>query len=148
MTMAANAVFVDANVLVYTTFPHFPIHAAAFRRLDALSKTAHDFYTSRQVLREFLAVTTRPGFTSPMPDVVFLEYMVKDFESRFVVLEDDRMITRILLELIVNPGAKGRQVHDANIAATMRRHGIPTLLTHNTADFDRYRQWITVLPLV
>ncbi|MEH2170887.1 MAG: hypothetical protein V7K41_30400 [Nostoc sp.] len=41
----------------------------------------------------------------------------------------------------------GKQVHDANIVATMLVYGIPQLLTHNTSDFARFSGLITVLPL-
>jgi predicted nucleic acid-binding protein len=41
----------------------------------------------------------------------------------------------------------GKQVHDANIVATMLVYGIPKLLTHNTTDFARFSELITVLPL-
>ena len=42
----------------------------------------------------------------------------------------------------------GRQIHDANIVATMREYGIPNLLTDNTSDFTRFGHLITVVPLV
>jgi len=42
----------------------------------------------------------------------------------------------------------GKQVHDANIVATMLVHGVPNLLTHNAADFKRFSHLIAVLPLV
>ena len=41
----------------------------------------------------------------------------------------------------------GKQVHDANIVATMLVYGIPQLFTHNTSDFARFSGLITVLPL-
>jgi predicted nucleic acid-binding protein len=42
----------------------------------------------------------------------------------------------------------GKQVHDANIVATMQVYGIDQLLTHNVTDFDRFTEFITVLPLI
>src|SRR5437773_9652179 len=42
---------------------------------------------------------------------------------------------------------KGKQVHDANIVATMLGHGLDHILTHNTADFERFRGLIDVVPL-
>jgi hypothetical protein len=57
-------------------------------------------------------------------------------------------VTALRLELLKQPGARGRQVHHANIMATIRHYGIPNLLTHKTADFERYQSWITVMPLV
>ena len=41
----------------------------------------------------------------------------------------------------------GKQVHDANIVATMLVHGITQVLTHNITDFARFSSLITVLPL-
>jgi predicted nucleic acid-binding protein len=41
----------------------------------------------------------------------------------------------------------GKQVHDANIVATMLVHGITQLLTQNIADFSRFSSLITVMPL-
>ena len=42
----------------------------------------------------------------------------------------------------------GKQVHDANIVATMLAHGIPRLLTHNVTDFTRFAAIIAVEPLI
>jgi predicted nucleic acid-binding protein len=134
---AGSAVFLDTNVLVYLTFAHFPLHAAARRHIAELERLPVWFWISRQVLREFLAVTTRPGFLAPLPPVSFLAATLVGFESRFEVAEDDSNVTALLLQLVEKPGAQGRQVHDANIVATMLRYGIQYLLTHNTSDFDR-----------
>jgi predicted nucleic acid-binding protein len=41
-----------------------------------------------------------------------------------------------------------KQVHDANITATMLVYGIESLLTHNIADFQRFSHLITVVPLI
>ena len=38
----------------------------------------------------------------------------------------------------------GKQVHDANIVATMLVYGIPCLLTHNARDFERFGDMVTV----
>ena len=41
----------------------------------------------------------------------------------------------------------GKQVHDANIVATMQAYQIPYLLTANIGDFNRFSTLITLLPL-
>ena len=38
----------------------------------------------------------------------------------------------------------GKQVHDANIIATMKVYDIPALLTHNTEDFERFREVVRI----
>ena len=67
---------------------------------------------------------------------------------RFRVVEDGPGVTAELLRLLAAVTVQGRQVHDANIVATMLAHGVPNLLTHNAADFARYAPAVTVLPLV
>jgi len=42
----------------------------------------------------------------------------------------------------------GKQVHDANIVATMQANGGVRLLTDNTADFARFEPIFTLVPLV
>ena len=56
-----SAVFLDTNILIYASFPGTPFHEAARARLRELEDNGVSFRTSRQVLREYLAVTTRPG---------------------------------------------------------------------------------------
>ena len=145
---AGSAVLADTNVLVYVTFSHCEQHAAARRRMAEFDQAAVRWWTTRQVLREFVAVTTRTGFLEPLPPAAFVAQTVREFENRFEVAEEDRGVTALLLEMVEKPGAQGRQVHDANIVAAMRRPEIPYLLTNNGSDFIRYQPWITVLPLL
>ncbi len=105
------------------------------------------FWTSRQVLREFIAVATRPGAVTPSPTGQALAEAVGQFERQFEIADEDGSVTAILLGLVTSRKIQGKQVHDANIAATMQRYEIPWLLTHNTVDFMRYAPEINVLPL-
>ncbi len=106
------------------------------------------FWTSRQVLREFLASTTRPGAVVPPPTLDALSQAVRQFEAAFEIGNEDAAVTAILLDLLKSRMVQGKQIHDANIVATMRRYSIPWLLTHNTADFTRYVPDIIVLSLI
>ncbi len=54
------------------------------------------------------------------------------------VLEDGPLVTASLLQLCREVAVGGRQIHDANIVATMLAHGERRLLTFNVADFRRY----------
>jgi hypothetical protein len=56
-------------------------------------------------------------------------------------------VTARLLQLMEQIPIRGKQVHDANVVATMLAYDVHNLLTHNTADFARYRDLIAVLPL-
>lgn len=64
------------------------------------------------------------------------------------MLDDGPAVTARLLQTIEQNSVGGKQIHDANIVATMLVHEIPALLTHNTSDFKRFQEIITVMPLV
>ena len=145
---AGSAVFVDTNVLIYASFPELPLAQVARTRLNELKDADLSFWASRQVLREFLATATRPGTLKASSPVKEIVGSVRTWEKQLTIADEDAQVTQHLLAFLENPGARGKQVHDANIAATMRRYAIPYLLTHNTADFARYAPWVTVLPLI
>lgn len=143
-----STVFIDTNILIYLSFPGTPLYDAARARLSGLESEGTLFWTSRQVLREFLASTTRPGAIVPPPTLDALIQAVRQFEAELEIADEDAAVTAILLDLLKSRTVQGKQIHDANIVATIRRYGIPSLLTHNTADFTRYVPDINLLPLI
>ena len=57
--------------------------------------------------------------------------------SSFEVLEDGPIVTENLLALCREVSVGGRQIHDANIVATMLAHGERRLLTFSISEtFD------------
>ncbi len=54
--------------------------------------------------------------------------------------------TATLLDLKAEVSGGGKQVHDAEIVATMLAFGIPTLLARNARDFERFGRWIRITP--
>lgn len=145
---AGSAVFVDTNILVYASLTGTPFHAPARARLIELESQGAILWVSRQVIREFLAVTTRPGAVSPPLASAVLSQVVHHLETAFQIADEDAAVTTLLLDLLKARTIQGRQIHDANIVATMRSRGISWLLTHNTADFARYVPDIGILPLI
>jgi len=146
-TGAADSVFVDTNVLVYRAISQAPLHTEAITAMEARYNAGLRLWTSRQVLGEYLADLSRPQpFTNPLPAPVLVSD-VRQFESRFRVAEDSPAVTARLLDLLQQFTVGGKQVHDANIVATMLVHGIPRLLTANAADFMRFSSVIAVEPL-
>ena len=105
-------------------------------------------WISRQILREYLATLSRPQTFSSPRNPVDLEADVARFLSTFLVAEDGPLVTLRLMDLLRTVPVGGKQVHDANIVATMLAHGIPRLLTHNTADFARFGGSIRLEPLI
>jgi predicted nucleic acid-binding protein len=101
------------------------------------------------VIREYLAAATREialgGGGLSLEDVL---YNVGVFRHDFEVVEETSMVLDMLLRLLESTPTSGKQVHDANIVATMQAHGITHLLTHNVGDFARFSRLVTVLPLL
>jgi predicted nucleic acid-binding protein len=145
---AGDRVFVDTNIWVYATTASAPLHPAAQAALAALTVAGAELWTSRQVLREYAATLTRPQpFSQPQPAPAVIA-AINGILTQCRVAEDGPSAFGQFLTLLAAVPCGGRQVYDANIAATMLAHGVPNLLTHNTADFSRFGGYIAVIPLV
>jgi predicted nucleic acid-binding protein len=143
----ANSVFLDTNILVYASVPESPLHLVAMSAIQSYEQSGTQLWISRQVLREYLATLTRPQlYTQPIP-ILRVTAEIRFFQNRFRLAEDNSLVTERLLTLMAEIPIGGKQVHDANIVATMLVYHIPQLLTHNTGDFSRFSQMIAVLPL-
>ena len=130
--------FIDTNVLVYSRIREAPNHDLAREMLDSALNDPEPVRISRQIIREYLSVVTRP---QTWPIVITREDALNDanrLASNFEVLEDGPVVTETLIALCRDVSVGGRQIHDANIVATMLAHGERRLLTFNTADFRRY----------
>jgi predicted nucleic acid-binding protein len=147
-TAAVEPLFVDTNILVYSTVVTAPLHAAALQKLEAFEQAGVELWISRQVLREYMATLTRPQtYTMPLPPASVAADVIY-FQSAFRIAEDGPAVTANLLTLLRTIPIGGKQVHGANIVATMQAYRMTRLLTHNTADFARFAPLITVIPLV
>ena len=137
--------FLDTNVLVRARFTAAPQHALARVRLRDVVGGTERPRISRQVAREYLAVVTRPQTWSAPLVVSDALQDVDWFLSSFDVLEDGPEVTRTLAALCREVQVAGRQIHDANIVATMLAHAEGRLLTFNPDDFRRYGDRIAVI---
>lgn len=135
---------VDTNVLVHSSVVTSPEHArarAALARLSAQGPVA----ISRQILREFLSATTRPQPWAHAATLAEATYNTDGFLRRFALIEDGQAVWDELMRLTRGFAFGGKQVHDANIVATMLAHGETRLLTFNGADFRRFGSLIEVV---
>lgn len=147
MIPAGESIFIDTNILVYANVASAPLHVEALAAILNYWKNGNPLWLSRQVLREYLAVITRPQlFTSPLSGFIAAS-RVRFFEQNFSVADESAQVTQHLLQLIESLDIKGKQVHDAHIVATMLAHSVTHHLTHNVADFKRFNHLIEVIPL-
>jgi predicted nucleic acid-binding protein len=145
--MAADPVFVDTNVLVHVTRPSAAQHAGARATLRRLEDEGSRLWVSPQVFREYLAVVTRPQATAPALPMATAIADVRRFRAAFDVAEEGPTVLERLLDLLIAHRGAGRQIHDANIVATMLEHSIHRLFTFNASDFRRFALIIEIEPL-
>ncbi|MSQ03967.1 MAG: PIN domain-containing protein [Myxococcales bacterium] len=130
--------FVDTNVLLTATAVARSGHAAALAFLDA-GFAERSLFLSGQVLREYIAVATRPSAVNGLGlGVMEAIGNARQFLDRSNFLREDEAVRDALFGLLETVPCSGKQVHDANIAATMIAHGIGLLVTLNPRDFERF----------
>ena len=139
--------FFDTNVLVRARFEAAPGHRLARSRMSEIARTDEPLRISRQVIREYLATVTRPQpWSVRVPMNEALGHVAR-LEEVFGILEDGPRVTDTLAALCRTVPVAGRQVHDANIVATMLAQGERRLLTFNGRDFRRYGDRIELFDL-
>ena len=136
---------VDTNILVYATRRASVHHRPSRAALLAAHRDGTPLQISRQIVREYLAVVTRPQpGTIPFSMEKALA-RARLFVDTMTVLEDGPEVWSGLQRLGRTVAFAGRQVHDANIVATMLAHGETSILTFNAADFARFAPTIIVV---
>jgi predicted nucleic acid-binding protein len=138
----------DTNVFLSATDESRAEHRHALLVFNDLAGRGTTLYASGQVMREYLSVATRPtgsnGLGLKQADALA---NARAFRTRTTLLTEDSGVADRLLDLLDEIACGGKQVHDANIVATMLVHGIERLITINVADFTRFEDRITVMPL-
>ena len=146
--MAAEPLFVDSNVLVYAQLAESPWHEPARHALQQAAKAQRSLWISRQVIREYAVIMSRPQtFAAPLAAEILIQ-RIGYLQQHFRVADDTAAVTEALLKLLKNYAIGGKQVHDANIVATLQVQGIRHLLTHNAKDFARFGDGLVVEGIV
>lgn len=147
-TRVADRALLDTNVLLSASDTSRTAHSRARAALDKWPAEGTTLYASGQILREYLAIATRPaaqnGLGLAQADAVA---NVRALSERIHLLTEDGKVQARLLTLLDATACAGKQVHDANVVATVLVHGVDAIVTCNTEDFARFDQLITVIPL-
>jgi predicted nucleic acid-binding protein len=148
LVMPPDRVMVDTNVLLAATDESRTEHHDALTILNDWPAAATTLCTSGQILREYLAVAARPadgnGLGLKLPDALGNVHAIRE---RTTLLAEDAKVAERLLGLLADVEAGGKQVHDANVVATMLVHGIGVIVTMNLDDFACFGQYVDLLRL-
>jgi len=138
----------DTNVLLAATDEGRPEHKQALMIINEWPGRGTVLYTSGQIMREYLAVATRPasrnGLGLQQADAL---RNVRALRERTSLLAEDSKVADRLLALLEDIACGGKQIHDANVVATMLVHGIDTVVTLNVDDFTRFGAHVTLVGL-
>lgn len=141
-------VMLDTNVLVAATDEDRAEHADALRVVGDWPGSGTTLCLSGQIVREYLAVATRPadcrGLGLTTADAL---RNVRAFRGRALLLPEAGDVTDRLVSLLGDVSCSGKQVHDANVVATMLAHNVPAVVTANTGDFTRFAPFVTLIQL-
>lgn len=147
--MAAETVFVDTNIFLYSTDTDSTFHAASNSALSGLRSRGVILATSTRVIAEYVSVARRIGevqSTSGSASITLSKILsnanliVKSVE----LLAETAAVTDCLLGLLTEYPAASRRVYDTCIVATMLVNGIGQILTANGEDFMAFSSKIKV----
>jgi predicted nucleic acid-binding protein len=148
LAVPPDRVMLDTNVFLAATDESRAEHSDALAILDRWPDRNTMLCTSGQILREYLAVATRPedknGLGLKPAEAVGNVRAIRD---RTTLLEEDSRVADRLIRLLDHVECGGKQIHDANVVATMLVHGIGTVVTMSTGDFARFTSYVSLLRL-
>ncbi len=136
---AGDRLFCDTNVLLSAVDARRALHGHALQVLNVLPNQGVELCVSGQIIREFLAVCTRPVDVNGLG--LSIRLAVRNAEAiveRSTILEETRRVTERLLRIAQTAKCTGKQLHDANLVATMQEHGLTRLVSDNLSDFRRF----------
>ena len=143
-----DRVMLDTNVLLAATDEGRAEHHDALTIFNEWAAGDTTLCTSGQILREYLAVATRPaennGLGLKPADAVS---NVRAIRERTAFLVEDARVADRLQGLLADVECGGKQVHDANVIATMLAHGVGTVVTMNVEDFARFERYVSLVKL-
>jgi predicted nucleic acid-binding protein len=129
---------IDTNVLLRRTDADSADHLVCSQAVNSLLKAWHDPCICAQVLIEFWAVSTRPKDVNGLaltPAVA--SQQVSDFQETFTRLPEPPDMAELWQAVAEVYSVRGKQAHDARIAAIMLAHNVTNILTLNPDDFVR-----------
>ncbi len=138
---------VDTNVLLRYCDQDSSDHALCVRAVRRLVAHGDTVCLCAQILIEHWAVATRPVSANGLglePDDADRQLAIASLA--LPCLPEPPDIAEGWREIARKNAVRGKQAHDARIAALMLAHGVTHILTFNTGDFTRYQGITAVSP--
>jgi predicted nucleic acid-binding protein len=140
--------FVDTNVLLRMMHNTLSLHKEAKSLIEDMWENDVELWINRQVIREYLVQVTHPRTFAYALPIQQIMNQVATIQALFQIADENSLVTEHLLTLLSTYPTLGKQIHDANIIATMQTYRIDTLLTANISDMRRFSDTIKIIPLI
>jgi predicted nucleic acid-binding protein len=145
MVTMGDKVLVDTNVLLRANMVTMPEYVQCDAFLKDLWRQGNELWISGQIIREFLVQATHPNTLKTPLVIDEVLQKLEGITTVFLVADDTPLVRAQLLKLLATYPTRGKQIHDANLVATMRAYEIETLVTLNTDDLKRFDDTIKLL---
>ena len=137
----------DTNLLARSIEADHPQHEEAIAAITKLLKNAHEVYILPQNLIEFWVLSTRPKKDNGLGLSPFeAKGHLAKFESLLLLYADNAAVYTNWRQLVTEHEVRGKNAHDARIAAALMAHGITYLVTFNKGDFKRFSEIKALTP--
>ena len=145
--MVGEILLLDTNILLIATDRSRQLHRLAVRLFEEADIRGIHLAANGQVMREYLAVSTRPVEANGLGlGVAAAVANLGEFLKVVSLFDETESVALRLRRLVAVHGIRGKRVHDAGIVATMLAHRINFLVTQNGDDFAPFDE-IDVLAL-
>ena len=142
-----SQIALDTNILVRLAVPEHPFRAEAQAAVEMLHRLGRTTIVFPQMIYEFWAVATRTAAANGMGlSARQAEMSIDGFLEWNPLLLDNDLVFTHWRELAHAYAITGVNSHDMRIVASMKAHGVSTLLTCNRRDFKRYTGVIVMTP--
>jgi predicted nucleic acid-binding protein len=132
-------ILVDTNILLRSVQPNHPLCSQATHAVSKLIRQKDVVFFCSQNIAEFWNVATRPAERNGLgwsPEVVLQE--VGNIEKSLTLLPDIPAIYSAWKRIVKDHKVQGVKVYDARLVAIMSVYTVESLLTFNSADFERF----------
>ncbi len=146
MTMGGK-VFCDTNIVLRTFHDSLTGYEAISSAVRQLVEDDWELWISRQVLREYLVQITHPKTLHQPFSADEAIAQVELLYNFFSIADETEEVTGQLTQLIHSYSVQGKQIHDANVVATLLTYDLVHLFTLNLADMKRYLPEIIIFTL-
>lgn len=142
MTPESEKVFVDTNVLIYSTFEDFEPekHLQCINTFNELMQARTSLFVSSQILREYFAIATNKNIFKKPLTYKQATMKMKEFLATFTLVHEKESTIHVLIALIGKYAILQQKIHDMNIVATMIDNNISHLFTYNAKDFRKINE--------